>query len=79
MLTLDLLKPSASRKAYLSLFTVLIVLTMCLVGVQSTTLFKVYPLAEDYFENIYLVNHQGKQYYLIISCKEKDILSISIT
>jgi hypothetical protein len=39
----------------------------------------VYPLAEDYFEKTYMVNHESKQYYLTVACKEKDMLSISLT
>lgn len=41
--------------------------------------FKIYPLADDYFEKVYFLNHQAKSYYLSINCKEKDMLSISIS
>lgn len=64
-----------SYKALLKLLAVLFVM----VGVSATTVFKAYPLGEDYFEKIYLVNHNGHEYYLTISCKEQNMLSISIT
>ena len=45
----------------------------------AATSFKAYPLADNYFEKVYLVDHQNKQYYLTVSCKEQNILSISMS
>jgi hypothetical protein len=58
-----------------------LLLTLCLLftAVLSTQTFKEYPLADDYFEKIYLVSHNSHEYYLTISCKEQNMLSISIT
>lgn len=60
----------------LSLFLALCLLLPAVLSAQS---FKEYPLADDYFEKIYLVNHNSQQYYLTISCREQNMLSISIT
>ena len=40
---------------------------------------KVYPLADEYFEKIYLVEQHNHLYYLNISCRDVDMLSISIS
>lgn len=65
-----------------SIPTILLIMLLAMIiapGVEATPLFKVYPLADDYFEKIYLVNQQNKQYYLTISCRQRDMLSISIS
>jgi hypothetical protein len=59
--------------ALLLLFTILIV------RLDATTLNKVSLVTEDYFEKVYVINQQGRKYYLIVSCKERDMLSISIS
>ncbi len=51
------------------LLIVLVLLSLMALDTRATTLFKAIPLAEDYFEKVYMVNHQSKEYYLIISCK----------
>lgn len=66
-------KPSSLLSMQLLVFWVL------LPAVLSVQSFKEYPLADDYFEKIYLVNHNSQQYYLTISCREQNMLSISIT
>lgn len=43
------------------------------------SVFTVYPLAEDYFEKVYVVNHNEKEYFLNINCRQQNILSISLT
>ena len=40
---------------------------------------KVYPLSEDYFERVYLIYQNNNTYFLNLSCKEADVLSIAIT
>lgn len=55
------------------------VLACLLPEAESSTVFKVYPLADDYFEKVYLVNHNSRQHYLIVSCKERNILSLSVS
>lgn len=46
---------------------------------QATALFRVTLLNEDFYQKIYKVNHNTRQYFLIVSCKEKDMLSISVS
>jgi hypothetical protein len=46
---------------------------------QDIPVFKPYPLADDYFEQIYLVQMKGQSYYLIISCRDEHMLSISLS
>ncbi len=46
-----------------------ILLSIALIQVIGLSQFKVYPLADEYFEKVYLVNQNGQQYYLTISCK----------
>ena len=60
--------------------------TICLVAILLllalscvATDFKAYPLGDDYFEKVYFVNHNNREYYLTISCKEQNMLSISLT
>lgn len=61
--------------------TISLLLALCLLLPAALCVynFKEYPLADDYFEKIYLVNHNSQQYYLTISCREQNMLSISIT
>lgn len=47
--------------------------------VQATSVLKMYPLADDYFEKVYMVTHQNQPYYLTVSCRQKDMLSISLS
>lgn len=55
-----------------------LLLLLLAVGCAATE-FKAYPLGDDYFEKVYLVNHDNRDYYLTISCKEQNMLSISLT
>lgn len=54
-------------------------LLLLLVHGCAATEFKAYPLGDDYFEKVYLVSHDNREYYLTISCKEQNMLSISLT
>ena len=65
--------------ARLFLVVLLILTTVLVEGSGPSPIFKVYPLADDYFEKVYLVSHTNGQYYLTISCKQRDMLSISLT
>jgi hypothetical protein len=58
---------------------VLLLVALWLVGVEANTVLKVYPLADDYFEKVYMLTHQNKPYFLTVSCRQKDMLSISLT
>lgn len=55
-----------------------LLLLLLVIGCAATE-FKAYPLGDDYFEKVYLVSHDNKEYYLTISCKEQNMLSISLT
>ena len=39
------------------------------ISCTQANLLKVYPLADEYFEKIYLVQQNSKESYLTISCK----------
>lgn len=57
----------------------LLFFAILIVRLDATTVNKVSLVTEDYFEKVFIVNQQGRKYYLIVSCKEKDMLSISIS
>lgn len=61
------------------LLLLMVTMILCLTGVKSNTVFKVYPLADDYFEKIYVVIHNNEEYFLTIACKEQNMLSLSLT
>ena len=46
---------------------------------EAANMAKVYPLADEYFEKIYLVEENSRLYYLNISCRDVNTMSISIT
>ena len=57
---------------------VFLLLLVVLTEVNCNNL-KVYPLADDYFEKIYIVNINSHDYYLNIGCREANMLSVSLT
>lgn len=70
------------RSSSAGALTLLLVLLLVVQG-EADSNFKVYPLADDMFEQIYLVDVKSgghpKQHYLTVSCKAKNVLSISLT
>lgn len=59
--------------------TTFILVCLWVFAAQANTVLKVYPLADDYFEKVYLLTHQNQPYYLAVSCRQKDMLSVSLT
>lgn len=56
-----------------------IILTTEIEGTKSNNSLKVYPLVDDILQKIFLLSFKSDTYYLIISCKETDMLSLSIS
>lgn len=49
-------------------------------GVQSrVTKVTEYPNSDEYFDRIYVIQNGDQQHYLRVYCKEKNMVSISIT
>lgn len=65
----------AGLKNLIGLFIILF-LPIC---IQSAAQFKVYPLSDSYFEKIFTILHNGHNYFLNITCREQNMLSLSIT
>ena len=57
----------------------LLLCTLLALKAEATTLFRVTLLNEDFFQKIYKVNHNTRQYFLMVSCKEKNMLSIIVS
>ena len=56
-----------------------ILLLLSVVAQVGCNNLRVYPLADDYFEKIYMVTLNNQQYYLKIGCREANMLSLSLT
>jgi len=57
---------------------ILLMLTLEIVAVKSNSTIKVFPLVDDILQKIYLLNFKSETYYLVVSCKENNMISLSI-
>ena len=65
----------------LSFLYLLAMLLLMILECEAVDMVKVtvYPLADEYFEKIYLVEQNNRIFYLNISCRDVNTMSISIT
>ena len=57
----------------------LLLLLLSILAKANSNNLRAYPLADDYFEKIYLLTLNNQDYYLNIGCREDNMLSISLT
>lgn len=57
----------------------LLLLLLSILAQANNNNLRAYPLADDYFEKIYLLTLNNQDYYLNIGCREANMLSISLT
>jgi hypothetical protein len=64
---------------YSKILLLVIILTTEVVATKSNISLKVYPLVDDILQKIFLLSFNSDTYYLAVSCKEKDMLSLSVS
>jgi hypothetical protein len=69
-----------SIKSVVGFKTVLLTLILLsqTLAMKSNSSLKVYPIVDDMLQKIYLLNFKSQTYYLVVSCKEHNMLSVSI-
>lgn len=68
------------KKLKVSIIAFIVIITFNnFLSIESLHNVKITPMTNEYFDKIYKINSFNQVNYLHISCKEKNVLSISIT
>lgn len=73
--------PKSNSTKQLNLINTLLFVVLICCNLVETRVASIsqYPDADDYFDRIYVINNDGRTQYLRLYCKERNMVSLSIT